>query len=169
LVESKRNASVAKGRNGGGVAAADPGTDDKPDITGKPVPTEPQSLDIATLVELATTPPPLNTLLRLAGLGRVGAAPDIVGSGQVVALSIGASRGGLNPPTKSSVEPRGIPEPLTGDVRSIEPSAGVVTAPDVGEALRTPVCAGLGSLPSSATMATIAHARPNETSVCRNR
>jgi hypothetical protein len=152
------------------VTAADPGTDDKPDNTGNPVPAEPQPLDIAGLVEFAVTPPPLNMLLGLAGLGLAGlglagAVPVVVMPGQVIVLSIGPSGAGLSPPAKSSVEPSGIPEPPTGDVRSIAPSGDVVPAPGAGEAPRKLICATPGPVPSNASVAAMASTRPMETSV----
>jgi hypothetical protein len=150
------------------VVAADPGTDDKPDNTGKPVPAEPQPLDIAGLVEFAVMPPPSNTWLGLAGLGLAGAEPDITAPGQAVVLSIGPTGAGLNPPGKSSVEPRGIPEPPAGDVGSIMPGGDVVPAPGVGGSPRTAICAALGPVPSITTITAIANTRPIKTSVRRD-
>jgi len=81
------------------VTAADPGTDDTPDITGNPVPVEPQPLDVAGLIEVEVTPPPLNTLLGLAGTW--------TGRHSARHRHAWAARGAIDWPDRSGTEPSG--------------------------------------------------------------
>jgi hypothetical protein len=138
------------------VTADDPGTDDRPADSGEPVPAAPQLVDVIEPAEF-----PVVALLSITELERT-LAPEIVGSGQVVLPSVGPTGAGLNPPTKSSVAPNGIPEPPIGDVGTMVPNGDMVPAPGVEGA---PICAALGPIPSNTITAAIANKRSIETSI----
>jgi hypothetical protein len=138
------------------VTADDPGTDDRPADAGEPATAAPQPVDVVGAAEFPVVAPLSITEFELT------LAPEIVGSGQVALPSVGPTGAGLNPPTKSSVAPNGIPEPPIGDVGTMVPNGDVVPTPGGGGA---PICAAPGTSASSTITAAIASTRSIETSI----